>query len=401
MTETRLQKSPTQLRAEVEALIRDELIGPKGGPTEELVDYPIDVYLLGLLAPRFAAVIGAEESATGSAVGDPSGSDGDDPDELRAADVLPEDDLASGTGGFDSIDEGTADDRPPAVEQLVPSAFGLTSALDPVCDELEVTASWGTYSRQESDTSHGADGRPARVWKRQPSRGAVTIKVGGTGTLASVVVDPAFPEGVVRGLVRERGGHRLVSLFLVNEQTVMTGRSVPQWLCQAELSVRARDASAVFVRRPIDATDLAPAVDREELAGLEMQYRSTVELAVGHGAGVEAVEAQGDTQRAIQLKTAAMPAEEVARTDAPGADDFEDDAIRLPFIAAARALDMRVLSEAEDDGALNAMLTPLVDAYEAWIDKQEQRVSDSADGLGDYAQPAAETLNHAREAARR
>ena len=37
----------------------------------------------------------------------------------------------------------------------------------------------------------------------------------------------------------------LVSLFLVNEQSVMTGRSVPQWLCQAELSVRARDGSAI------------------------------------------------------------------------------------------------------------------------------------------------------------
>src|SRR3954453_19777347 len=186
MTETRLQKAPTQLRAEVEALIRDELIGPKGGPTEELVDYPIDVYLLGLLAPRFAAVIGAEESATGSAVGDPSGSDGDDPDELRAADVLPEDALASGTGGYDSIDEGTADDRPPAVEQLVPSAFGLTFAVDPGCDELEVAASWGIYSRQERETIHGVDDRPARVWKRQPSGGSVTIKVGGVGALEPV-----------------------------------------------------------------------------------------------------------------------------------------------------------------------------------------------------------------------
>ena len=50
-----------------------------------------------------------------------------------------------------------------------------------------------------------------------------------------------------------------------------------------------------------------------------MQYRSTVELAVGHGVGVEAVEAHGDTQRGIQLQTAAMPAAGGAAHRRPGA----------------------------------------------------------------------------------
>src|SRR3954465_8214070 len=110
MTETRLQKSPTQLRAEVEALIRDELIGPKGGPTEELVDPPIDVYLLGLLAPRFLPVRGGDGSGRQLTLPtDGAAADGDDPDELLAADVLPEDDLASGVGGSDTVGEGTAE----------------------------------------------------------------------------------------------------------------------------------------------------------------------------------------------------------------------------------------------------------------------------------------------------
>src|SRR3954465_4568283 len=109
MTETRLQKSPTQLRAEVEALIRDELIGPKGGQKEELVDYPIDVYLLGLLAPRFSAAIGSSTPADPTAAGPGSGQDAEEPEEDLAADLLPEDDLASGSGGYDAIDEGTAE----------------------------------------------------------------------------------------------------------------------------------------------------------------------------------------------------------------------------------------------------------------------------------------------------
>src|SRR3954454_12008386 len=101
MSETRLQKSPTQLRAEVEALIRDDLIGPKGGPNEELTDYPIDLYLLGLVAPRFPASSGGGASTLAPLSPASQASDGDDPEEGVAADALPEDDLASGAGGFE------------------------------------------------------------------------------------------------------------------------------------------------------------------------------------------------------------------------------------------------------------------------------------------------------------
>ena len=53
MSESRVAKTPRQLRDEVEQLIRDDLIGPLGGAEEELHDPPVDRYLLGLLAPRF------------------------------------------------------------------------------------------------------------------------------------------------------------------------------------------------------------------------------------------------------------------------------------------------------------------------------------------------------------
>ena len=111
--------------------------------------------------------------------------------------------------------------------------------------------------------------------------------------------DPAEPEVTVRGLVRERDGHRLVSLFLVNGQTTDQGRAVARWLCQAELSASHPGGEPVFVRRELDAVGLAPAVDREELAGLEMQYRDTVELAVGHGVAVDATPAPGKPGRGI------------------------------------------------------------------------------------------------------
>ena len=52
MAELSLKKSGRELRDEVEALMRDDLIGPAGGPEEELLEPPVDTYLLGMLAPR-------------------------------------------------------------------------------------------------------------------------------------------------------------------------------------------------------------------------------------------------------------------------------------------------------------------------------------------------------------
>ena len=199
---------------------------------------------------------------------------------------------------------------------------------------------------------------------------------------------------VVRGLVRDRAGQRLVSLFLVNGQFSDGGRSVPRWLCQASLAVEHPAGAPVFVRRAIDSIALAPEVDRSELAGLEMLYRDTVELAVGHGVGVQATVAPGRPDRGLRLQTASMPAEEVPRTDAPGADDFAESAIREPLTAALPALDMRTLSEAADT-RLPELLSPLADAYAAWIDAQERQIEDPAARLAGYEDKAREHIAQA------
>src|SRR5271167_4300339 len=102
--------------------------------------------------------------------------------------------------------------------------------------------------------------------------------------------DPDDPEVVIRGLVRRREDYLLVSLFLINAQVGDGGRAVPRWLCQASLSVEHPDGTPVFVRRSVQAAELAPELDRDELAGLEMLFRDRVELAVGHGVGVRAIE---------------------------------------------------------------------------------------------------------------
>ena len=147
MSESQLKKSPRELRDELEALIRDDLVGPIGGPEEELPEAPVDRYVLGMLAPRFRF---------GSSPATRSAGDGDEDGDSIAFDALPEDDLADGGIMADEGEDGQAEDRPPALDQLVPSAFGLTFALDGACQELRVQAAWGAYSRATSEQRFGS-----------------------------------------------------------------------------------------------------------------------------------------------------------------------------------------------------------------------------------------------------
>ena len=388
MSELRLARSARELRDEMEELIRDDLIGPIGGPEEELDDAPVDRYVLALLAPRFNF---APTGSNGSA-----GSAQEDGEESVAADTLPEDGLADAGITADFGEEGTAEDRPPAVDQLVPSSFGMTFALDGECEELQATAGWGAYARQTSEHRLDRDGKPARVWQRRPCGGEVRFALSGRGSLGPFTPDPDEPEVVVRGLVRRRGEQLLVSLFLVNAQLGDGGRSVPRWCCQASLAVEHPDGRPVFVRRPVQAAELAPEVDRDELAGLEMLYRDSAELAVGHGVGVHATESPDAPDRGLRIQTEAMPAQEVPRTDAPLPADFSEQAIREPFTAALAALDMKTLSET-GDAALPGLLAPLADAYEGWIAAQERRITDPEQRLEQHAARACEHLRVARE----
>jgi len=390
-----LERSPRELRDELEQYVREDLIGPLNGYYEELEEPPVDRYLLGLLAPRMTG------AGPGASAGPPPPAGADEDDEEAHELPLPEDELATGDVTADTGEEGSAEDRPAAVEQLVPSSFGMTFALDGDCDALRIDARWGAYGRAISEEKLDRDGAPQRVWRRRPCGGWRDVVIASSGGIRRFAPDPEEPDVHVRGFVRRRGEHRLVTLFLVNEQHSDGGRAVERWLAQAELSVAAPDGRAVFVRRPIDVVGLAPAVDREELAGLEMQYRDVAELAVGHGIAVHAVFDPGGPDRGTRLTSAAMPFADVALTEAPAAEDFAaHPVIAEPFARAAEAFDMRRLAEAGRD-ELPALLTPLADAYAAWIDAQERRRQDPAAGLDGHAAPAEDHIRRARAAVQR
>ena len=59
--------SPTALRAELEDLVVRELLGPAGGPDEEVDESRVsDRYLVGILAPRRTIVRAAESDSLAS-----------------------------------------------------------------------------------------------------------------------------------------------------------------------------------------------------------------------------------------------------------------------------------------------------------------------------------------------
>ncbi|HYU76977.1 MAG TPA: helicase, partial [Ktedonobacteraceae bacterium] len=181
--------SPAALRDELEQLVLQDLLGPAGGPEEELDEGSVrDRYLLGMLAPRDQQIV---------------------PEEL--------DELAIPEEG--SIEDGPNDDTALQITSLFPSSIGMSFCVDNTATSLSVKASWGYYRREHSETLKTPKGAPKTVWKRQSMSGTPHIFPLKEGPLV-----PWSPEAeeqpnvVVRGIVRRSEGSWTVTLFLVNEQ---------------------------------------------------------------------------------------------------------------------------------------------------------------------------------------
>jgi hypothetical protein len=139
---------PAVLQTTTAAAIRDELtdmvirdlLGPAGGPEEELNKYEDHVYgryLVGMLAPKSSDIPGGEL------------------DELA-------------TTGGDEGEEGAPDTGVPPVGTYFPSSMGMSFVVAADTREIVVEVEWGHYQRILSPTQKKKDGGPAPVWKRQP-----------------------------------------------------------------------------------------------------------------------------------------------------------------------------------------------------------------------------------------
>ena len=315
------------IRDELVDIVLKDLLGPAGGPREELEDRPSDRYLVGQLAPRRQEIVPEEN------------------DELRL-------------GGEDVGDDGTAEPTAPASRTLFPSSFGMSFSVSLEAQAIQIEASWGQYMREQS-----AEG--ILVWRRHPRGGTSNPIALRGGRIEDWSPDVDCPEVVVQGLMRKREDHWSVTLFLVNRQDEKRPKD-QYWLYQPELSVSSPDNEPIFSRRPVrrasEKGDPALVAEDKQMA---MLYRRRLEFAVGHGVSVHADTAPDQTERATRLTTRVVPKHEVAKVDSPTEADFP----KLKGLT----VDMKELSETPT-AEIGERLQPLLVAYKDWIDKREAKI---------------------------
>ena len=361
--------------------VMDDILGPADGPEEEIIGMGVrDRYLVGKLAPMTGVNAGIEGIQQGESVA--AGNDEGDDFEPYSGHHQPGEEFASTTGGTDPDDEDTQDVDASTNQSLVPSSLGFTFCVDAEVKKVELHVSWGRYLRTESEKINEKTDKPFRCWKRIPSGGTAIVRVD-KRTIAPMTMDLNCPEVVVQGAVSAPlpNGDKMVTLFLVNCQSVPEQNQDEAWVFQPELLVRDPENHPIFRRRPVLDRDIA---DDERLA-LEMIYRNHLEFAVGHGISVHAKPSQEDTGKAIEVRTTVLPLNEVPITETPGITEEDRPAMRK--MVTEGFLDMRRLSEL-DKNELISVLSILTDDYAAWIYEQSNRIGKEVTGFDSSASEA-------------
>jgi hypothetical protein len=352
------QASSYRVRDDLEGLVRADLLGPAGGEHERFPPPamgPRERYLIGMLGPRHVAHSAAAEASE-----------------------VPDTDSGVGGEGEAELPEILA---PQSLGKLWASSMGLSFAVPAEVAALSVTASWGSYTKQEVEDE---DGAKRRTWVRDPVTHTVEVR------LDEANPEPRWlTESGVRLSVqsRPRDGRRVVELALIN------GRSEPEqnkdtaWLFQTRLVVTAPDGDAPVVLPIDDPAEDAAAADDPEEAHLRLLYRTARRYATGRNVAVHA-EVAGGEQHAHRLETTWLPVHEVPATEAPGRDET-----RL----AGTMLAMDELADAEP-AELARGLAPLAGGYTAWLDEQDASIPELPAALRETARSAVDT---AREAAGR
>jgi hypothetical protein len=373
-----LPSKPTfrELRTKLEDMVIGDLFGPAGGEDEELVERNVrDRYLVGVLAPRLKVTDqGPTTKLTPETEGD------------EETPLIPDE---MSEGGAGSSDDGNTDLGVPVPKANMPSSFGLTFCVRGDVTAIKVTAKWGQYLRErKQDDIDDRTGKPRLIWKRYPRGGSVNIALKNS-RVPPLVVDPEYEGVYIQGAIRKRDTHWIVTVFLVNGQEEPKIKRDESYLFQPELVVEATDGSAIFEKR-VQARDLT---DKLERATMEMLYRHQIEFAVGHGVGVHSDVSQDSPELAVRVRTNVVPVHEVPMTTPPTVADAD----RNPAFGLldGLVLDMKELAESTPKQVRNR-LQPLLTAYKAWIDAEEAKIGDPAQGLGEYQEAAKTAIANCR-----
>ena len=339
------------IRELMQLSVEDDLLGPAGGPDEEIIGMSVrDRYLIGKLAPQDAVIIEDE-------------------------------DLGGDSGRVDN-EESAREIDASTNQSLVPSSFGFTFCVSEDAKKILLHASWGRYVRTESERINETTGNPFRCWKRISSGGSSPFSLD-KRKIEPFAIDPSCPDIIVQGSVSAplENGDRLVTLFFVNNQTMPDQNQDQAWVFQPQMMVRDLENRPIFRRRPVLNTDNSD----EERNSLEMIYRKQVEFAVGHGVSVHAKTAEADDEYALEISTVVLPRYEIPVTETPGLVDEDRPAMRR--MIEEGFLDMKRLATLDAPELISA-LTILTDDYSLWIEEQVARIGKSVVGYNDVANDA-------------
>ena len=361
--------TPSVIRDELTDMVVRDLLGPAGGPDEELnqyEDHAYQRYLVGMLAPKDKEVDGGEL-----------------------------DELATGDG--DEGEEGAIESGVPAGSTYFPSSMGLSFVVAAETEEVVVEADWGQYLKIKSTAQQKKDGSPANVWKRNPVIApalALPLKNGG---IAPRVLHPDHPLVILQGRMRSTVDGWVVTLFMVNQQEERKGRNEPKdevWLFQPKLRVHGTDDVPIFVQRKNAKADLSrmDPLTREETETLEMLYRHQREFAVGHGISIHATLPEPFAELAVMVETEWVPKFEVPQQTPRSEADDEN--------LAGLTMDMKALAELPKEGLI-ASLRHIETAYRVWIKVEETKLQLPLEKLEGHEEAARRAVKNCRRALER
>ncbi|GAB3240918.1 helicase-related protein [Kineosporia babensis] len=351
-----------RFRAQLAQRVTEDLVGPAGGEYEEIEEEPANAYVVGVLHPQADLGQGIKNAVQ-------------DFDE---------------TAGDEARDD-VVDDAVPLANRVLPSALGLTFAVDLAkATRVLLTVSSGRY---EAVNSKGEPVEPRRAerrtietsqyrWRRRPwTPEAFAVDVSTPG-------DQPFPFPDVDAEVRVRcrpalDGIVSVTVSLINRAKVARDVLMDgSCLFQPQIVITVEGGAPALAERPrVAATD-------DETRRSDMFYRHAPLFAVGHACAARwtwdppapGKAGVGGTAHCAEVSTALVPLHELMLTDA-------NPAVDVPR--------MQWLARAEKSEVLNA-LTSLVAGYRTWIDGD--LTAQQRDLVGSrFAQVAQEQVDACRE----
>lgn len=309
------------IRKEFTDLLRRELIGPAGGPVEELLERPDKRYLMGMLFPK--------DAVAGQML---------DEEVTRAADDLKSAEDSTADEGLDSPTD--------LMFQRLPASVGISFAVAGTGKiELDVNVGGASYEA----SSGGERGR--KTWRRADmARGGTErhrLELGHEPIYEAVLNGRASLHALVRN-GPERS--RIVTVTLINEAELQPGERVtpPDCIFQVLLEVSCDLALQAWPTPERLFNDL----EDDELA---LQYRDRPVLAIGHGCAADwSADADGRSTVCVEF----MPMVEIAPITAeiPGLEPEAQKCLSLQFLQ----------SDDNDAAAVCRALESFVAEYAGW-----------------------------------